>query len=424
MKTTILTLATLALLMAGCSQNEVTEVNPDADRAVGFDIYTGVPTRAETTDATIKEDPDVSDKYGGFGIMGYYTADKGWDDDNVSTTTAPNFMHNQKVEWSGGKWIYEPLKYWPNNPDDKISFFAYAPYESDWQNGTKTGIALAGPTQPGTPAITFTLNKKNNLKQMVDLVSANAKDQTYDSPNGTGKGKVKFVFEHTLCRLGFKVKLGDGVFTDMDGRKSFIYVTNMWIVGKNHGNSAATGNLSLIYTAAASNNNSKFYTKGTWANQHWNYDNTAQYEIPDKDYSLNGLLNVNGSINYSNLPAGHSNPMKGVKIDNTAQSTPISLFPDGDYLYLIPIGDTAAGGTGCATGDIKIGFHYDIVTEDQTHAGNYIATHTESVIDIQAGHMKRNESYMYTLKINLHAIEIESATVSPWGDKQIGSDVN
>lgn len=414
-------MATLALLMAGCSQNEVTEVNPDASRVVGFDAYTGVHTRVETTDASIKEDPTDASKYGGFGIMGYYTGSNSWDDGTTSTTTAPNFMHNQLVKWDGAKWTYEPLKYWPNNEADKITFFAYAPYEQDWSKGTKTGIALAGPTEAGTPGVTFTLNKQNDLTKMVDLVVANAKNQTYDLTNTNNKGKVQFQFEHTLCRLSFKVKLGDGVFTDMDGKKSFIYVTNMWIVGSDH---STDGNLSLIYPAVASNPGSKFYTKGTWAKEQWNYDKASQYEIPKADYSLNGILDVGAGINYSKLPAGHSNPMKGVKVDKNAQTTPVSLFPAGKYLYLIPIGDNASGGTGCKKGDIKIGFHYDIVTEDQTNPGKYIATHTESVIDIQAGHMKRNESYVYTLKINLQAIEIESATVKPWKDKDINTDVN
>lgn len=425
MKTRVLTMATLALLMAGCSQNEVTEVNPDASRVVGFDAYTGVHTRVETTDATIKEDPTDDSKYGGFGIMGYYTGSNSWDDGATSTTTAPNFMHNQLVKWDGAKWTYEPLKYWPNNEADKITFFAYAPYAKYNEDGTadtKTGIALAGPTEAGTPGVTFTLNKQNDLKKMVDLVVAKAKDQTYDLTNTGNKGKVKFEFQHTLCRLSFKVKLGDGVFTDMDGKKSFIYVTNMWIVGSDH--SASGSNLSLIYPAAASNPGSKFYTKGTWAEEHWNYDNASQYEIPKADYNLNGILDVDAGIAYTNPPAGHSNPMKGVKVDVKAQTTPVSLFPADEYLYLIPIGDNASGGTGCEKGDIKIGFHYDIVTEDQTNPGNYIATHTESVIDIQAGHMKRNESYVYTLKINLHAIEIESATVNPWKDKDINTDVN
>ena len=53
-----------ALTIAGCSQNEVTEINPDADRTIGLDVYTGVQTRGtETTTSTLKE-ADA-----GFGIL-------------------------------------------------------------------------------------------------------------------------------------------------------------------------------------------------------------------------------------------------------------------------------------------------------------------------------------------------------------------
>lgn len=33
--------AATALMVAGCSQNEVMETNPDANRAIGFGVYTG-----------------------------------------------------------------------------------------------------------------------------------------------------------------------------------------------------------------------------------------------------------------------------------------------------------------------------------------------------------------------------------------------
>lgn len=43
----------------------------------------------------------------------------------------------------GNIWSYSPVKYWPNNEDDQISFFAYAPYSSDktWEEmGVKTDV--------------------------------------------------------------------------------------------------------------------------------------------------------------------------------------------------------------------------------------------------------------------------------------------
>lgn len=61
----MMAMATFA--MAGCSQNEVTDVNPDTHPAVGFDVYTGVPTRgAETTTATLKDNTK-----GNFGILAF-----------------------------------------------------------------------------------------------------------------------------------------------------------------------------------------------------------------------------------------------------------------------------------------------------------------------------------------------------------------
>lgn len=398
-----------ALLLAGCSQNEVTEVSPDAHPQVGFSVYTGVPTRGvEVSTESMKDDPTAADKYGGFGIMGYFTGQQTFD--QAKATATPSFMHNQMVKWDSGSgaWSYSPVKYWPNRADDKISFFAYAPYESDWENGSKAGIVVSAATQAGIPYIDFTLKDKDNLKKMVDLVVADKRDMTYTAQNG---GKVSFNFEHTLSRVAFQAKLGDGLFNDMDGTKSFVYITHMWIVGKDH--SASGSNLSLLDDAASVNGKSKFYTKAKWSELHWNYTTAT---IAAGDFSLDNILNFDAGITESNATPGHSGSIKGIKISKSSQTTPVSLFPDKQYLYLIPIADDTESGrnSGCAMGDIKFGFHYDIVTQDQTNAGQYVASHAEAVIDIPAGHMKRKQSYLYTLKINLREITIEAAEVKPW----------
>lgn len=409
-----------ALLMAGCSQNEVTEVSPDAHPQVGFSVYTGVPTRGvEVSTESMKADPTVADAYGGFGIMGYFTGQKSFEE--AKGTATPSFMHNQMVKWDAtansgsGAWVYSPVKYWPNQPGDKISFFAYAPYEQDWENGTKTGVVVSAATQQGIPYIDFTLKDKDNLTKMVDLVVADKRDMTYTPENG---GKVSFNFEHTLSRVSFQAELGDGLFNDMDGTKSFVYITHMWIVGTSH--TAPDSNLSLLDPAAVVNSGSKFYTKAKWSELHWNYTDAT---IAAADFSLDNILNFDDGITESNPTTGHAGIIKGIKIDKSSQSKPVSLFPDKQFLYLIPIADDTESGrtSGCAKGDIKFGFHYDIVTQDQTTSGQYVASHAEAVIEIPAGHMKRKESYLYTLKINLREITIEAAEVKAW-DK-VPSDV-
>lgn len=423
MKTINVTTALLVvLLMISCSQNEVTEVSPDAYPQMTFGVYTGTSTRGVDTDNnSIKESPDDAQKYGGFGIMGYFTGNQKWED--AKATTAPGFMHNQKVAWDSSEsvWTYSPTKYWPNNKNDKISFFAYAPYESAWQSGTKAGVIVCDATTKGIPYITFKLKEGDDLPKMVDLVVADKTDQQYTAENG---GKVSFQFNHTLARVSFKAKLGDGEFTGMDGDESFVYITEMWIVGSNHGTTAADGNMSLLNTAAPSNSDSKFYTTATWKELHWNYDDAI---IPEKDFSLKSMLKTtDGSITESNPTDGHSKTITGVKITEASQNSPVSLFPDNQHLYLIPIGDTnvnSDSGSGCAEGDIQIGFHYDIVSKDKTNSGQYIASHAESVIKLPAGHLKRQKTYQYTLTINLHAITINEAKVDAWGTEVTESPV-
>ena len=157
-------LSLAALTIAGCSQNEVTEISPDAHPQVGFGVYTGVPTRGvDMTTESMKDDPTDANKYGGFGIMAYFTGQDNFE--TVKTTVTPSFMHNQMVKFDGTNnvWTYSPVKYWPNRQNDKISFFAYAPYESDWQNGSKSGVITS--YQSSTTAIQkLSVGKKTGVK--------------------------------------------------------------------------------------------------------------------------------------------------------------------------------------------------------------------------------------------------------------------
>ena len=69
-KSLLMVMATLTI--AGCSQNEMTEMNPDTNRTIGLDVYTEVQTRGtETTTSTLKANA-------GFGIFAYQTSSAGW----------------------------------------------------------------------------------------------------------------------------------------------------------------------------------------------------------------------------------------------------------------------------------------------------------------------------------------------------------
>ena len=95
-------LSLAALTIAGCSQNEVTEISPDAHPQVGFGVYTGVPTRGvDMTTESMKDDPTDANKYGGFGIMAYFTGQDNFE--TVKTTVTPSFkLYHLVVHEAGG----------------------------------------------------------------------------------------------------------------------------------------------------------------------------------------------------------------------------------------------------------------------------------------------------------------------------------
>lgn len=154
MRTKNLMLAMSALAIAGCSQNEITEISPDANPAVGFEVYTGVQTRGtETNTTSIQASADA-----GFGVLAYKTSSSGWATDG--SAVIPGFMYNEHVykeSSTASKWKYDYLRFWPTNTD-KLTFFAYAPYESAPSAGTDKGIKLSAQSEQGAPTIEFNAN--------------------------------------------------------------------------------------------------------------------------------------------------------------------------------------------------------------------------------------------------------------------------
>lgn len=115
---------------------------------------------------------------------------------NASTATL-NFMHNQKLEKSDGKWTYSPEKYWPVNANDKISFFAYAPHIDEIKTHGDDITDMSATTEIGYPAFTFV-----NSTAKTDLLIATP------ALNKNG-GNVSLGFKHALTRVSFYIKNGD-----------------------------------------------------------------------------------------------------------------------------------------------------------------------------------------------------------------------
>ena len=288
--------AASALMLTACtSESDVLQsaTKQEAPKAIGFDVFTQNATNVTRAGRTNIMDNSTLQKTG-FGVFGYQ--DSGTPGAYSKTTSKPNFMWNQQVNYISNAWSYSPLKYWPNEtindsqstpagmPDittpanlDVLSFFAYAPWVKAAADGTVSKIspneadadksitALPGNDAAGDPKITYAV--ATDPSQSVDLLwgvapvgglSYTAVDgNTFSIDEGMpliGLKKpavntsMKFLFQHALARLGVKVVLAadqvsaGGTF---DVANNKVTIESIAITG----NFSTSGNLNLNNTA-------------------------------------------------------------------------------------------------------------------------------------------------------------------------------
>lgn len=153
-------------------------------------------TRAELTTANLTT----------AGVFAYMTSGSF----NTSTAT-PGYMYNQKLERANNTspWTYSPVKYWPNNDADKLSFFAYAPYVDESAPGG-SNPALSGKTDAGYPTLTYTVATAE-ADQTDLLASEPLMNRTYQTSGGTANGSISLPMKHALTRVKFSVKTEMGI---------------------------------------------------------------------------------------------------------------------------------------------------------------------------------------------------------------------
>ena len=355
-----------ALTFSGCSENEVTDINPDANPAMSFDVYTGVQTKGtETTTSSIQT--TTTD---GFGVLAYQTTDV-WSGEGIVEKATPNIMYNEHV-YHDGTWKYDNTKFWPID-GSKITFFAYAPYESAPSAGTSKKIKLSAATETGAPTIEFEVNTE--LTNMVDLVTDNTqKDKTSSDNTGT----VNFEFQHVLTKVVLKAK------TDVElGNDTKVFITGVKVVPQSK----------------------KLCSKATYkfADDTWDYtESTPTYFESD----INLYDETNGVLNLTKISDSWGYTETAI---NVSGETGVDLFKTGEALYFIPARNTDGLET---AGDVQLKVSYDIVTKISDEKCTKSST-ADKVIDLPAESLKKGNFYTYTLKISMNAIKLEG-TVSDW----------
>ena len=321
----------LALALSGCVRVQDLD-GPEAGReAVAFDVYA---RGAETTKAGFAGDLDAfSFKGPGFGVYGYVSASE------------PDFMKNQHISWNGSAWTYSPLKYWPNDNDVKISFFAYAPYVASApfnKTDALTEAAKVSPAEDGilyipaadapTPEIVYRMaGKPENVVDLMYGVDADGLPFLNMGKQRLGE-KIEYYFRHALAKLTVNV---DADF-DVEDPNTRVVIESV---------SLSTARLSTSGTLNLRNDvaNTPKWTPGAAL---------SNYSLP----IAYGLKHVSGD--YSQQPLGVTGmpqPLMGYAPDGT---TPASML-------FVPASDS---------GDLTVAITYRIITRDAQVQGGYTET--------------------------------------------------
>ena len=196
-------LASMALLSACSSDNELANVETTANNAIGFHV---VGNKAETRANIIGADNITSTDFNVFA----FTRNEDGTDGTIFMGEKANQLGQKgiKIVNKSGEWDYAndaDIHYWPANT--ALNFYAVSPgsFEKVEENMEMTNV-YGWNISNNTKTISYRpldeyagrTDKKN-----LDVMYAIAPNQTQTKENG---GRVKFQFKHILSQVVFKAK--------------------------------------------------------------------------------------------------------------------------------------------------------------------------------------------------------------------------
>lgn len=346
MKTKLFTgvIALAVLVFVGCTKDEV---KSSVDNAIEFGTYLG---RDAQTKGSVFDTDDM--KTQGFGVFAYYTNDQ-----KYSAAATPNFMNNQQVTYVGSAWTYAPVKYWPNEATDYVSFFAYAPY--------REGFSV--PTS-GDPVISFAVG--TDVTNHIDLVAA--ENSHIDCQKQAVNDVIKFTFKHALSRVGFKV---EAVIDEVNDQEN-----------------GATPDTDKQDNAIAD--------KTTISVQ--------EVELIG-DFYTTGKLNLNGAV-WTPDEAGKTGSYTLKAEDFTTIANAVTIAPqvlnkDTEYMMLIPTKTIA----------VKVRVKYTVTTVDDKLSGGASVVENNITSDEFPFTFDQGKAYTFVLHLGLTSVKLD-AEVATWDE--------
>ena len=442
----------MSVLLAGCAASDDTSLNekPPIDRPadgkypVGFSAYAsrGVTRAGFAGTLTLEQLKETQLNLGGFGVFAYYTDLKKYDQ-----TYIPNFMYNQGVFFNDPSWEYTPVMYWPNeygsdaqsDDEDKVTFFAYAPYvqHASPAAGTVNGDQTCGitgfsrNTAVGDPLVkyiaSFDPTKSVDLCWGVCATTSWAKLQGNENqtmqeglpwldvehPQGTSQN-MTFTFKHALSQLNVQIDADvDAVTHDVSGdvdSNTRIYVRSISFTGI-----AQRGALNLNNTEA---------NKALWLDYGGTTDLPFGESVTVKDGRRDGREGASGAEATNETPSGLNEVI--IQKDGAQQGftqagvthTAVNLFNSNDLdkcVYVIPTGEK-----------MNVTIVYDVETKNPD-LSTYISDGTNNGVSIENKITKTitfggaetglecGKKYTIKLHIGMNSVKFDAA-VTPWDD--------
>ena len=178
--------AALPMLLAGCMDNEIMDVNTSSSDYIGFNSNTAVTRASITTLATLQDDDT------GFKVYAAHGNDSDWyaDVDGIKIDGTNNYKHN------AGSWNFiVPVKWPASSSDFPMKFYAHYPATPDEGLGTLT-------SQGGELVAHYTVLPAGH---QVDLLAS-----TTTVNSRPASGVVPLVFRHILSQVDFGIIAGAG----------------------------------------------------------------------------------------------------------------------------------------------------------------------------------------------------------------------
>ena len=266
----------ILLFCVSCSLENNENVAMEDSASISFDTSWGKDVQTRGNEMVYHSIHEI-------GIFAKTKSDVDWQD-GESFDDPSFFMDNvnffrswEKTDWSN--WDYTPHHYWPENENQKINFFAYAPRRDNASlNLEDNHVRLYHSTS----------------NENVDLVWACSLNQNKSTVSKSGN-KVELQFEHSLAKISFRIGLSELLDGDADKGAQVILKSVKLCDPDGTGGVFIDGGYLNLAT-------------GTWDKDNEQSPRKVYTWTPETDTNKKeGFLLSSDKINYKNIPITVSN---------------------------------------------------------------------------------------------------------------------